>query len=157
MKTHQKKKEVHGCSCWRQTGNQKIWESRVCLFHKALISCFISSSTCGWLPAGLVVWVPSVDTHTYTCPEREREREWITLGQTSHLHWSQISQGSWYLLETKKALFLLSYNMILSACRFYNNSIWKSWEKHKHVQGSGFKPFIEHLHACLCRRCSELN
>lgn len=54
-----------------KTGNQKIWETCVCLFHKALISCFISSSTCGRLPAGLVVLVFSFDrtplqSHTYT-------------------------------------------------------------------------------------------
>lgn len=96
------KNSVLGCSCWRQTGNQKIGESRVGLFHKALISCFISSS--GWLPAGLVVLVPHVDTHSHT------QRERIDNTWPSHLGWSQISQGSRYL-------FLLSYNMIRSACR----------------------------------------
>lgn len=70
---------------------EKIWETCVCLFHKAFISCFISSSTCGSPPAGLMVLILTAEimpleslshTHTHT--------EWITLGQTSHLYWSWV-------------------------------------------------------------------
>lgn len=50
---------------------KKIGQFCVCLFHKALISSFISSSTCGCLPAGLVVVAPHVDTHSHTHPGRE--------------------------------------------------------------------------------------
>lgn len=54
---------------------EKIWETCVCLFHKAFISCFISSSTCGSPPAGLMVLILTAEimpleslshTHTHT-------------------------------------------------------------------------------------------
>lgn len=103
-----------GFSCWQQTGNQKIWETCVCLFHRALISCFISSSTCGWLPAGLVVLVLSADitpleSHTHT----RIHTEWITLGQTSHLHWSWIWSHKAVGICLKKAfLFFFAFGTI---------------------------------------------
>lgn len=52
---------------------KKIGQFCVCLFRKALISSFISSSTCGCLPAGLVVVAPRVDTHSHTHTPRQGE------------------------------------------------------------------------------------
>lgn len=95
-----KKAEVIGRSCWQQTGNQKIWETCVCLFHKALISCFISSSTCGWLPAGLVVLVLSADITPLESHTHRMDNTWPNKPFT--LESNLISQGSWYLFEKKR-------------------------------------------------------
>lgn len=102
-KKKRKRSEVIGFSCWQQTGTQKIWETCVCLFHKALISCFISSSTCGWLPAGLVVLVLGADitplesyTHSHT---HRMDNTWPNKPFTLELN--LIFQSSWYLFEKK--------------------------------------------------------
>ena len=124
FKSVQKKPKWLEAAAGSKLVNQKIWETCVCLFHKALISCFISSSTCGWLPAGLVVFGPQcrynatgvththiyIYTHTHTHIHTHRmDNTWPNKPFT--LESNLISQGSWYLFEKSPFLAFLQYDI----------------------------------------------
>lgn len=88
--SQQKEKVQHGGD-WKQLLAAELWSLVYVCFIKHLF-LFYFSSTCGWLPAGLVVWVLSAASATHRNTEHLAK-------QAFTLELNLITLGTWYSFD----------------------------------------------------------